>query len=333
MKMKTLTVSSIRRFAFIAAALTAMSTVWDAAVGSPARTAGTATVFTHQTAPTRYVDTGGIRFAYRRFGKSGGLPMVFFQHFAGTMDNWDPKIVDGFAAERDVILFDNAGVAGSSGDVPTTIDEMAKDAISFLSALGVTRMDLLGFSMGSLISQEIAIQRPDLVHRMVLVGSSPRGGVGMASLTPEFQAMLAKKREVPDELLLESLLTSSASSQVAGRRFLTRLRARRLGRDPDVNAKVAPAQAAALAAWGAPRTDTYAYLAAIKQPVLLIDGNRDVIFYTVNAFNLEQHLSNAQLIIYPDSGHGPQYRYPDRFLRDVSTFFSEVDQIRSNDTN
>ncbi|WP_420970739.1 alpha/beta fold hydrolase [Bradyrhizobium sp. B120] len=323
--MKTLTLPSIRRFAFISAALTATSMAWDAAVASPVRTVSAAAAFTHQTAPTQYVDAGGIRFAYRRFGKHGGLPMVFFQHFAGTMDNWDPKIVDGFAAQRDVILFDNAGVASSGGRVPTNIEGMARDAISFLSALHVTKMDLLGFSMGSLVSQEIAVQRPELVHRMVLVGSSPRGGVGMASLTPEFQAMLAKKREVPDELLLESLFTPSASSQAAGRQFLTRLRARRLGRDPDVNEKVAPAQAAALAAWGAPREDAYTYLAAIKQPVLLIDGNRDVVFYTVNAFNLEQHLSNAQLIIYPDSGHGPQYRYPDRFLRDTNTFFSEVD--------
>ena len=331
--MKIPTLPSIRRFAFISAALTATSMVWDAAVAIPVGTVSAAAAFTHQTAPTQYVDAGGIRFAYRRFGKRGGLPMVFFQHFAGTMDNWDPKIVDGFAAQRDVILFDNAGVASSSGDVPTNIEGMAKDAISFLSALGVTRIDLLGFSMGSLISQEIAIQRPDLVHRMVLVGSSPRGGVGMASLTPEFQAMLAKKREVPDELLLESLFAPSASSQAAGRQFLTRLRARRRGRDPDVNEKVAPAQAAALAAWGTPRGDAYAYLAAIKQPVLLIDGNRDVVFYTVNAFNLEQHLSNAQLIIYPDSGHGPQYRYPERFLRDANTFFSEVDQVRSNDAN
>lgn len=308
----------IARLMSTALTIAATSLLWSvAAVGEPNPPA---VKITHQTATTRYVEAGGVRFAYRRLGRRGGLPLVFFQHFAGTMDNWDPEIVDGFASNRDVILFDNAGVASSNGDVPTTIEAMAKDAIAFLTALNVTKADLLGFSMGSLVSQEVALQRPGLVHRLVLVGSTPRGGVGMASLTPEFQAMLAKPRDVPDELLLESLFAPTPSGQAAGRQFLTRLRARKLGRDPDVAGTVAPLQAAALAAWGAPQRDPYGYLAAITQPVLLVDGNQDVVFYTVNAFNLEQHLPNAQLIIYPDSGHGPQYRYPVRFLRDVGFF-------------
>ena len=124
-----------------------------------------AAVYTHQTAPTQFIDAGGTRLAYRRFGKSGGVPLVFFQHFVGSMDNWDPKVIDGFARDREVILFDNAGIASSGGEVPTTIEAMAKHAINLIEALGLKQVDLLGFSMGGLIVQEVTIERPDLVRR------------------------------------------------------------------------------------------------------------------------------------------------------------------------
>jgi pimeloyl-ACP methyl ester carboxylesterase len=157
----------------------------------------------------------------------------------------------------------------------------------------------------------------------VLIGSTPRGGVGMATLTPEFLAALEKKRAVPDELLLDTLFTPSAASQAAGRLFLDRIRARKIDRDPEVNDKVAPAQTAAIAGWGAPEAVPYAYLAPITQPVLLVEGSKDLVFYTVNAFNLQQHLANAELTIYPDTGHGPQDQYPDRFVQDVTTFLDD----------
>lgn len=275
---------------------------------------------THRTAPTQFIDAKGTRLAYRRFGQPSGVPLVFFQHFAGNLDNWDPKITDGLAQRREVILFDNAGVAGSGGDVPTTIEGMARHAINLIDALGVIQADLFGFSTGSLIAQQVTVERPDLVRRLVLVGSAPRGGVGMATLTPEFLAMVSKKREVQDDFLIDSLFTYSESSQAAGRDFVIRLHERTVDRDSDVNEKVAPAQTAALAAWGAPHPDSYAYLQAIRQPVLLAEGSHDVIFYTVNAFNLQQHLPDAQLIIYPDTGHAPQYKHGDLFLKHVTTF-------------
>ena len=143
------------------------------------------TQHSHQTAPTQFVDAAGIRFAYRRFGKSGGVPLVFNMHFTGTMDHWDPAVTNGFAKDREVILFDNAGISSSSGEVPTSIEEMADDAAVFVKALGLTEVDVLGFSLGGFIAQTLAITEPKLVRRVVLVGTGPRSGEGMATLTPE----------------------------------------------------------------------------------------------------------------------------------------------------
>src|SRR6266478_7308479 len=142
---------------------------------------------THQTAPTQFVEAKGIRFAYRRFGKAGGVPIVFNQHYAGTMDYWDPAVTDGLGRDREVILFNNAGVSNSSGEVPTTFEQMGANAIAFIKALGLKQVDLLGFSIGGFVAQEITLQAPDLVRRLVLVGTGPRGGQNMATLTPEAQ--------------------------------------------------------------------------------------------------------------------------------------------------
>jgi pimeloyl-ACP methyl ester carboxylesterase len=149
------------------------------------------TQHSHQSAPTQFVEANGIRFAYRRFGKSGGVPLVFNMHFTGTMDHWDPAVTEGFAKHRAIILFDNAGISSSSGDVPTSIEEMAANAAAFIKALGLTRVDVLGFSIGGFIAQTLAIAEPKLVRRVVLVGTGPRGGEGMATLTPEAQEILA----------------------------------------------------------------------------------------------------------------------------------------------
>src|SRR6202035_5856660 len=157
---------------------------------------------THQTAPTQFVEANGIRFAYRRFGKSGGLPVVFNQHFTGTMDHWDPAVTDGFASDREVILFNNAGVSSSSGQVPTSIESMAANAIAFLAALGRAKVDVLDLWIGGLVAQEIAGQAPGLVRKLVLVGTGPRGGEGMASLTPEAQQIFGASYEEPDHLWL-----------------------------------------------------------------------------------------------------------------------------------
>jgi pimeloyl-ACP methyl ester carboxylesterase len=275
---------------------------------------------THQTAPTQFIEADGVRFAYRRFGKKEGVPLVFLMHFTGTMDHWDPAVTDGFARDREVVLFNNAGISSSGGEVPTSIAEMARHAAAFVDALGLGKIELLGFSLGGLVAQQLTLDRPELIRRLVLVGTGPRGGEGMATLTPEARAIFGKTYAVPDELWLSVFFTPTDESQAAGRAFLERFRARKENRDPDVSEKVAPAQIAALAQWGAPRKEPYGYLKRIKQPTLVVNGGNDVIIYTVNSFILQQNLPNAQLILYPDSSHGSQYQYPELFVEHVTQF-------------
>ena len=277
----------------------------------------------HQTAPTQFVEANGIRFAYRRFGNPTGVPLVFNQHFTGTMDHWDPAVTDGFAGDREVILFNNVGVSSSSGEVPVRIEKMGGNAVAFIRALGLTKVDVLGFSIGGFVTQEIALQAPDLVRRLVLVGTGPRGGEGMATLTPEAQEIFGATYDEPDHLWLRVHFTTSEQSQAAGREFLGRFRLRAERRDPEVNEKVAPAQIEAIGEWGAPREKPFEYLKSIRQPTLVVNGGKDVIIYSVNSFILQQRLPNAQLILYPDANHGSQYQYPKRFVQHVSLFLSE----------
>jgi pimeloyl-ACP methyl ester carboxylesterase len=284
------------------------------------------TIHTHQTAPTQFVEAGGIRFAYRRFGKSGGVPLVFNMHFTGTMDHWDPAVTDGLAEDREVILFDNAGISLSSGEVPASIDEMAANAVAFIKALGLTQVDVLGFSLGGLVAQELTLAEPKLVRRLVLIGTGPRSGEGMASLTPQAQKIFGATYDEPDQLWLHVFFTPSERSQAAGREYLKRFRLRTKDRDPDVSDKAAPAQIEALAKWGAPRENPYDYLKALRQPTLAVNGGADVIIYSVNSFILQQHIPNAQLILYPDANHGSQYQYPELFVRHVSMFLSGQDR-------
>jgi pimeloyl-ACP methyl ester carboxylesterase len=283
------------------------------------------TQHSHQTAPTQFVEANGIRFAYRRFGRQNGVPLVFNQHYTGTMDHWDPAVTDGFAKDREVILFNNAGVSSSSGEVPATFQEMGANAVAFIKALGLENVDVLGFSIGGFVAQEITLKAPDLVRRLVLLGTGPRSGQGMDGGTPEGKRIFGATYDPPDHLWLSVFFTPSPASQAAGCEFRKRFRLRLKDRDPEVNDKVAPAQRAAIAKWAAPREHPYDYLKTIRQPTLVVNGSNDVIIYTVNSFILQQNLPNAELIIYPDSAHGSDHQYPGLFVRDVSTFLSAAD--------
>ncbi len=282
--------------------------------------------YTHQTAPTQFVEATGIRFAYRRFGKKTGVPLVFNIHLLGNLDSWDPAVTDGLAENREVILFDNAGVGRSTGEVPRTFDEMAKNAEAFIDALGLTGIDLLGFSIGSMIAQMIALERPDLIRKLVLVGSGPRNGESIP-LTPESAVLFSKKYANPDDFWLEGFFTESQTSRAAGAAFLKRRNARTVDRDLEPDEKVGPAQIAALEEWGKPSGERFAYLKKIEMPVLVVGGKSDIIFYTVNSPILFQHLPNAQLILYPDAAHGSLFQYPQMFVEHVSLFLDHFHDL------
>src|SRR3989441_6480091 len=191
------------------------------------------TTHTHQTAPTQFLEAKGIRFAYRRFGKANGVPLVFNQHYTGSMDYWDPAVTDGLARDRGVILFNNAGVSSSSGEVPTTFEQMGANAIAFSRALGLNKVDVLGFSIGGMVAQEITLQAPDLVRKLILVGTGPRGGQGMASLTQVAQRIFGAAYDPPEHVLLAAQFSPSEAGQVAGNGFLKRKDLGQQGPDPD----------------------------------------------------------------------------------------------------
>ena len=273
----------------------------------------------HHTAPTQVIEANGIRFAYRRFGAGSGFPLVFFQHFMGNLDDHDPALTDAFAADREVILFNNAGVASSTGTTPDTIRQAARDAETFIDALGLKTVDLLAHSMGGIIAQQVALDRPELVRRLVLVGTAPRGGVGLGEMPPETQALFFKKYDHQEEMWLPILFTPSEDSQAAGRAYLARMMARK-DRDAEVSMETVQAQATAIAAYGAEKEETYAHLKDLHQPALVVNGNNDIIIPTINSYLLQQHLPNAQLILYPDANHGAHHQYPELFVLHTKLF-------------
>ncbi len=272
------------------------------------------------TAPTQYVTVADNTYAYRQFGSGPGAPLLFLQHFTGTLDNWDPAVTDPLAQGRSAILFESAGIGRSSGKVPQTVADMADHAMKFLYELGLTRVDVLGFSLGGMVAQVMALKRPALLRRIILTGTGPEGGVGVAMDRPKLLKIFTDQEMPMSEKLLKLFFEPTETSQSAGRQFVQRLARRTEDKDTQTTAEAAGAQLAAMAAWAKSGDEPYADLKKIKQPVLVTNGNNDTMIPTVNSFTLSEHLSNAQLIIYPDSGHGALFQHAGAFTSHVSEF-------------
>jgi pimeloyl-ACP methyl ester carboxylesterase len=280
----------------------------------------TPTMQTYSQTPTEVVRAAnGIDFAYRRVGNRGGIPLVLGNYFAANMDDWDPLIVDGLAADGDVITFDYPGVASSTGATPATIAEFADDCVGFLHALGLTTVDFLGFSLGGMIAQQIAAAHPDTVRRMMLSGTGPRGGEKMT-----FTELSIDDLKDPVTLLMTSFFTLSDASQAAGRAYLDRLARREAAHDAQVTMTAATTQLSAIRDWGAiPSTDRYAMLGTIRQPTLIVHGVKDVVVDPVNAWILEENLSDARLLVLPDASHGAQSQHAEVFLANARLFLKD----------
>jgi pimeloyl-ACP methyl ester carboxylesterase len=276
------------------------------------------------TAPNHTVDAaGGVMYAYRRLGRAdaGAPPLVLLQHFRGNLDNWDPALVDALAATREVILFDNAGVGGSSGTTPRTVTAMAHDALRFLEALELREVDMLGFSLGGFVAQELVLIRPRLVRRLVLAGTGPQGGEDMHGFADE--VYVSATRDAPGaEDLLALFFERSETSVAAGREFVQRIFARTDDRDADTSLATRDAQLDAIHTWGIPDPSKLNRLAGITQPVLVANGDNDRMVPTRNSRLLADRLPDARLRIYPDAGHGFLFQYPAEFSADVEAFLS-----------
>jgi len=272
----------------------------------------------HETAPTQFVQVGDARVAYRRFGKREALPLLLLNYFAASMDDWDPKITNGFAAERDVIIFDYPGIGRSTGTASSTVAAMTKDLVGFCRALGLDNFDIVGFSLGGMIAQQLASEFPDMARRIILLGTGPRGGEGMT-----FIELSVDELDDPASLLMYAFFTPSDASKAAGHAYLERLKLRATDRDEPVSRQAAIAQLESIREWGAiPSENRFAMLSQIRQPTLIVHGKEDVVVMPINAFLLAQHLPNAQLIMYPDASHGAQSQHAEAFLEHARLFLN-----------
>lgn len=262
-------------------------------------------------APSKTLTAGGITFAYRELGPEEEIPVVFFVHLAGTLDNWDPRIVDAVAQHRRVITFDQQGVGGSSGTVPRTLEEAADDAYAFITALGYTTIDVFSFSMGGMIAQDLIVKHPDLVRRLVLTGTGPRGGKDMDKVigTTYWDVLRATlTRSDPKEFLF---FNRDAAGKKAGKAFINRLKERTVDRDKDIRLSAFQTQLKAIARFGRSAPSD---LSVITGPTLIANGDNDRMVPSILSHDLHARIPGSELIIYPDSGHGGIFQYWEKFV-------------------
>lgn len=277
----------------------------------------TATSVTSATTPTRHVDVAGTQFAYRELGPRSGVPLVFLHHFTATIDDWDPRALDGIAAERRVVVFDNRGIGGTHGRVPSSVEAMAEDATAFIRALGLPEVDLLGFSLGGFIAQVMATREPHLVRRLILAGTGPAGfkGVGQLNrrlLTDSTQGAVRLRDPKP-----QLFFTRTRDGRAAAADYMARISERTSDRVRRTSLRAASRQMVAIARWSAQAPMD---LSAIRQPTLVANGEDDRMLATRGSFELAHRLPDARLVIYPDAGHGGVFQHHDRFVPEVLAF-------------
>jgi len=270
---------------------------------------------------TQVVSAGGVDYTYRELGQeNGGAPVVLLAHLAAVLDNWDPRVVDGLAAKHHVIAFDNRGVGASTGSAAHSIEQMADDATSFIKAKGFQKVDLLGFSMGGMIAQEIVLKQPQLVRKLILAGTGPAGGPGISSVAGVANYDLLRaifSGQDPKQFLF---FTRTPNGIAAGKAFLQRLQERSENRDKAISLGAYMAQLQALKAWGEkPVVD----LSVIKQPALVANGDHDRMVPSSNTYDLAKRLPNSELVIYPDAGHGGVFQYHEDFVPKALTFLAQ----------
>ncbi|MDR3452320.1 MAG: alpha/beta hydrolase [Rhodoferax sp.] len=275
---------------------------------------------TWQNVPTQHITAGGVSFAYRELGVNNpGPPVVCLIHLAAVLDNWDPRIVDGLAAQRRVVAFDNRGVGASSGLPSASMEEMAGDAITFIRAMGFDQVDLFGFSMGGMVAQEIVQMAPELVRRMIITSTGPAGGEGISQVARVTYLDMLRgwlTFQDPKQFLF---FTRAPDGIRAGKEFLARLKERSADRDREITLGALQAQLKALRRWGAKAP---ADLSRIRHPVLVANGDSDRMVPSQNTRDLAQRLPNSELVIYPDSGHGAVFQFYADFVPRALAFLS-----------
>ncbi len=272
---------------------------------------------TFRDAPTKTIDVDGTPLAYRELGRPTGVPVIFLHHLGAVLDNWDPRAVDGIAAKRPVVTFDNRGVGASGGKTPTTIEGMARDAVAFIRALGYEQVDLFGFSMGGMVAQVIAQTDPQLVRKLVLAGTGPAGGRGIDKVTAITYLDLIRGGLTLKDPKTYLFFTRTANGKASARAYLARLKERTNDRDKAISIPAFRAQLKAIHRWG---KQAPADLSRIDHPVLVMNGDHDRMVPTSNTVDMAGRFPNAELKIYPDAGHGGVFQYHDEFVAQVLDF-------------
>jgi pimeloyl-ACP methyl ester carboxylesterase len=265
----------------------------------------------YKNAPTHIVTAGGVDFAYRELGPKTGTPVILLTHLAANLDNWDPRVVDGIAAKHRVITFDNRGVGASTGRVPDTVEAMAHDAVTFIRALGFEQVDIVGFSLGGMIAQVIALEEPQLIRKLILAGTGPAGGEGIDKVTRISNLDVARGALSFQDPKTFLFFTRTANGKRSAKEFLARLKERTENRDKAMSLSGYRAQLKAIHRWG--RREP-ADLSVIEQPVLVANGDHDRMVPTTNTVDLDRRLPNSELVIYSDAGHGGIFQYHDEFV-------------------